>query len=112
MKEFILRYWMEALFGAIVASLGLCYKALSKKVQKQIADRKSLREGTQALLRNELIKEYDKYMERGWIPVYGMENVTSMYNAYHSLGGNGAITKLIDELNELPSKKVKPVTEP
>jgi hypothetical protein len=80
---------------------------LTKKVHRLINDQKSQRQGLQALLRNQIISCYDKYSEREWIPIYAMENVLSMYDAYHGLGGNGTITKLIDELKELPSKEHK-----
>jgi len=62
MKEFIIKYWIEFVFGAVAAGLGAAFKVLSKRVQKQLCDQQSLREGTQALLRSEIIKEYDKYM--------------------------------------------------
>ena len=81
------------------------FKVLSKRVQKQLCDQQSLREGTQALLRNEIIKEYDKYMGREWIPIYAMENMNAMYKAYRALGGNGTITKLMEEIRELPSRE-------
>jgi hypothetical protein len=103
MKEFIITYWLEAIFSLIIAGLTLCFKSLYKKVHKQLDDQKSLKDGTQALLRGEIIRSYDKYIEKGWIPIYAREGLTSMYNAYHNLGGNGTITRLMDELNELPS---------
>jgi hypothetical protein len=105
MPDWIQKYWVEVIFGGIVALLTALYKKLSSKVHKQLCDSKSVKDGTQALLRNEIIKEYDKYIERGYIPIYAKENVTSMYEAYHALGGNGTITKLMDELKELPTKK-------
>ena len=42
-------------------------------------------------------------MEKGYIPIYAMENVLESYNAYHSLGGNGTITKMVEELKQLPT---------
>ena len=104
MKEWFLKYWLEVVFGVAVAGMGAAFKRLSKKVHKQSSDQKSLRDGTQALLRNAIIQEHEKYTKRGYIPVYGMENVLSMYQAYHALGGNGTVTKLIEELQELPTK--------
>jgi hypothetical protein len=101
--DFILQYWIEVLFGLIVAVLGILYKTLSRKLHKQICDLKSLRDGTQALLRNEIIRAYDKYTEQEWIPIYALENVLAMYQAYHDLGGNGTITKLVEELKLLQS---------
>lgn len=107
MREFVIRYWLEAIFGAVIMGFGAAYKYLSKIVYKQIGDQKSLRDGTQALLRNQIIHSYDKYMEQGWIPIYGRENVLDMYKAYHALDGNGTITKLMDEIMELPSKEME-----
>lgn len=105
MKDFIVQYWLETLFGVVVAGIGAAYSRLSKKVHKQICDQRNLHDGTKALLRNEIIRSYDKYMDQEWIPIYARENVLDMYNAYHELGGNGTITKLMNELAELPSKK-------
>ncbi len=89
----------------VVAGIAAAYKHLSKKLKKQICDQKSLRDGTQALLRNAIIRDYDKYMDRGYVPIYARESILSMYDAYHALDGNGTITQLIDELRELPSKE-------
>lgn len=104
MKEFIIKYWLEVGFTIIVAILSGGYKVLSKRVQQQLKDQKSLCNGTKALLRNEIIRSYDKYTDQGWIPLYGLENVLEMYSSYHCLNGNGSITKLVGELKQLPAK--------
>jgi hypothetical protein len=105
MEEFVVKYWLEVVFSVIAAGIGIACKCLAKKRKKQNDDQKSLRNGTQALLRNEIIRSYEKYMEKKWIPLYARENVTVMYNAYHDLGGNGPITQLMEELSELPTMK-------
>lgn len=103
MSEFLAKYWQEGLFALIVALFTAAYRRLQKKVHKELCDQKSLKKGHQALLRSEIIRTYEKYMAQGWIPVYGRENIQAMYDAYHELGGNGAITQLKAELDELPS---------
>jgi hypothetical protein len=107
LRDFVIQYWAEVLFGTIITGIGACYRCLWRKVYKQMCDQQAIKDGTQALLRNQIIHSYDKYIERGWLPIYAMENVLAMYNAYHKLGGNGAITKLIEELRELPSNAPK-----
>ena len=42
-------------------------------------------------------------MEKGYIPIYAMENVLESYAAYHSVGGNGTITKMVEEVKQLPT---------
>lgn len=110
MKEFIIKYWLEVGFTIIVAILTTGYRALANRVQQQLKDQISLCDGTKALLRNEIIRGYDKYIDQGWIPLYGLENILEMYRSYHCLGGNGSITKLIEEIKKLPSKDVGGLT--
>ena len=59
--------------------------------------------GERSLLRKEIIDEYNHYMDMGYIPIYALENVVEMYKAYHRLGGNGACTKIVEELKDLSS---------
>ena len=61
--------------------------------------------GTMLLLRVQLIEYHDKYIRLGDIPSYAYENFMEMYDAYHALGGNGMITKMMHEIEELHLKK-------
>ena len=101
---------MQILAGATLALFGVAYRILSKRIAKTAADQaktahdqKCMHDGTQALLRNEIIKSYNEYISREYMPIYARENVQSMYDAYHGLGGNGTITHLVVELNAIPS---------
>ena len=58
-----------------------------------------------ALLRDRIISACDHYFEKGFAPVYARENITSMYDAYHSLGGDGIVTDMVKQAMELPYKK-------
>lgn len=57
-----------------------------------------------ALLRNEIVRIYDKYTMLGYCPSYMKENVNEMYANYHKLGGNGMVTSMVDELFKLPNE--------
>ena len=46
----------------------------------------STQDGMKCLLRAEIIRDHSHYMEKGYIPIYAMENVLESYAAYHSLG--------------------------
>ena len=37
--------------------------------------------------------------------MYARENISSMYEAYHSLGGDGIVTDMVRQAMELPYKK-------
>ncbi len=65
--------------------------------------RVSVQDGMKCLLRAEIIRDHSQLLEKGYIPIYAMENVLESYAAYHSLGGNGTITKMVEELKQLPT---------
>ena len=75
------------------------------KNQKKSRDANS--RGTMLLLRVQLIEYHDKYMSLGYMPSYAYENFCEMYEAYHSLGGNGMITHMYEEVKELEIRKEK-----
>lgn len=68
-------------------------------------ERNANAEGTKALLMIKLIEYHDKYCKLGYIPMYVHNNVEVLYKAYHSLGGNGTITKMKEEMDELDIRK-------
>lgn len=106
MGEFFAAYWREGLFLGVVAIFTALWRRLQKKVKKELCDQKNIKGGMLALLRSEMIRMYEKYMEQEWIPIYAMENFLEMYDEYHALGGNGTMTKLKGELQGLPLKKL------
>ena len=73
-------------------------------LKRQKKDRDANSKGTMLLLRVQMIEYHDKYMKLGSIPSYAYENFCEMYDAYHALGGNGMITKMFEEINELHLK--------
>lgn len=93
MKDFLLQTYIIVLpvfLGYIVWIL-----------QQQKKDRDANSKGTMLLLRVQLIEYHDKYVKLGEIPSYAFDNFVEMYNAYHALGGNGMVTKMYNEIQEL-----------
>ena len=115
MKAFLLQTYMIALpifLGYIVWLLQEQKKKQAtdaKERDARIAEEKKVRNansaGTMLLLRVQLIEYHDKYMKLGTIPSYAYENFCEIYKAYHRLGGNGMITKMMHEIEELHLKE-------
>lgn len=101
MKEFLLESYSTALPVVLTTLMG--YIAWLLKTQKR--DRSANSKGTMLLLRVQLIEYHDKYIALGEIPSYAYENFLEMYSAYHALGGNGMVTKMKEEIDELHLKK-------
>lgn len=94
-------------FPIILTSV-LGYVVWLLKEQKKSKDANG--KGTMLLLRVQLIEYHDKYVALGEIPSYAYDNFDEMYKAYHALGGNGMITKMYEEIQDLhwqTKKRVK-----
>lgn len=73
-------------------------------LERQKRDRDANSKGTMLLLRVQLIEYHEEWMARGYVTKHGIQNFIEMYEAYHSLGGNGMVTHLLEEVEELPIK--------
>ena len=101
MNYLLLQTYLVALPIILTALMGYIVWLL----KKQKRDRDANSKGTMLLLRVQLIEYHDKYMRIGEIPSYAYENFNEMYDAYHKLGGNGMVTKMKQEIEELHLKK-------
>lgn len=101
MEHFFYQTYITTLPIILTALMGYVVWAL--KNQKK--DRDANSKGTMLLLRVQLIEYHAKYMQLGEIPSYAYENFCEMYEAYHELGGNGMVTKMKQEIDELHLKQ-------
>ena len=101
MLEWIARYWLEALFGVVVALLSFLYRRFAKRIKRL----SSVELGVQALLRDRIVLTYNHYNDKGYWPIYARENFDALYQQYRALGGNGAVESLCGILKELPTEK-------
>lgn len=62
------------------------------------------RRGVQALLRAQMINDYNKYSELGYAPIYARDNFENCWKQYHSLGKNGVMDDLYKKFLELPTE--------
>lgn len=96
MKEILL----ETYTIVLPILLGYIVWLLKRQNRKRDANSK----GTMLLLRVQLIEYHEKWTERGYTTKHGIENFIEMYDSYHALGGNGMVTHLLEEVQELPIK--------
>ena len=102
LPDWITRYWAEWLFGIVAAMMVAGYQRVSKHMRHAQKKDRALDDGMRALLRDRIISACDHYLENGFAPVYARENITSMYDAYHSLGGDGIVTDMVQQTMKLP----------
>jgi hypothetical protein len=104
MWEFILKYWVEFLFGIIAAGLVAGYKKLANRIQSDKETEKAIADGMRCLLMYQLREEGEKHITAGSCTIDDKREFERAYNAYHMLGGNGTITSLKDQVIALPLK--------
>ena len=63
---------------------------------------KGVKLGVQALLRAQMIHDYNKWSERGYAPLYARQNFENCWTQYHSLGANGVMDDIHERFFELP----------
>lgn len=78
--------------------------AFAKYIVAQI---KGMRYGVQALLRAQMITDYNKYSEQGYAPIYARENFENCWTRYHGLGANGVMDDLHNKFLALPTEPPK-----
>lgn len=65
---------------------------------------KAVKLGIQALLRTQMIHDYNKYSELGYAPIYAKENFQNCWTQYHALGANGVMDDIHNKFLALPTK--------
>lgn len=94
MWDWIIQYWVQALFGIILGAIVAIIKTEWTKIR-------AIGKGTQSLLRAELIRSGEKYIERGWIEVYAKDAYDKCYQSYHHLGQNGTMDDMHEKVMNL-----------
>ena len=94
----------------VIYSTAMANKSERKRQQdveqlRQNDRSKQIESGLQSLLRAEIIRSHEKYMDKGYCPVYAREALNRIYESYHALGGNGTMTELYKQVMALPTDK-------
>lgn len=105
MPEWIVKYWVEWVFGLVVAGIAMYCKHIASLVRKEREEQKALRDGMRSLLRRQIIADCEQAVREGYCETKTKDTIEDMYNSYHALGGNGVVTKLKDQAMNLPTIK-------
>ena len=96
-------YQILCLLGIPAMILGM-FKYLHSMIKKNASDNAAVKKGIQALLRSELIADYNKWLEKGYAPIYARQNFENCWMQYHNLGENGVMDDLHERFLELPTE--------
>lgn len=105
--SFIGAHWVEWLFAIISGILAAGYRSIAKRMTEEKERNEAIAEGVQALLRENIVSNYNRYLDKGYCPIYAKESTKRVYKAYSALGGNDVATSLYKKLLEMPEEPEK-----
>lgn len=101
MWDFIIKYWIEFVFGLIVAGLSAAYAHLAKKLKAERMKNQAIENGLRGILRIQILDTYDRCVADGnRISVSRKDAVVSIYQSYCALGDSvdDTIKQLYEEI--------------
>lgn len=100
-----------SLISFITSTIGvpaLCfavYRILYSRIKEADKRRTATQEGIQALLRAQMISEYNKALDKGYAAIYSKESFENVWKKYHDLGVNGVMDDIHEKYMSLPDRK-------
>ena len=105
MEQTYLQIALMVLNGILTLIVGWAGFRINKyrKLEEEREKKEKARDILQlAVARSMLIRECNRYVDKGYAPLYAIASIAEMYTAYHTLGGNGAVTGIYNEFLNLP----------
>lgn len=96
-------YQVLCLIG--VPSLFTIVGWLYKRIKENDNQTNASKLGLQALLRSQMINDYNHWSEKEYAPIYARENFQNCWKQYHTLGANGVMDDIHEKFMALPTKK-------
>lgn len=101
MWDFVVRYWLEFVFGLIVTGLSAAYAHLAKRFKAEKKKNEAIENGLRGILRIQILDTYDRCIaDGGRISVSRKDAVVSIYQSYCALGDSidDTIKQLYEEI--------------
>lgn len=87
--------------GSIIVSI---WGFLFKNAKKTALAIKAMKLGLQAVLRAQMINDYNHYTTKGFAPIYAKDNFQNCWNQYENLGANGVMNGIYKKFMMLPDR--------
>ena len=105
--ETVSNYWLQFSLGLLSGAMLTLWRWCVKWRKEKAAEDAAIRGGVTALLHDAIYSGCYEALERGSVEPQERENLETVYNAYHKLGGNGSGTALWERTKGLKIKEVR-----
>lgn len=103
---------MVAIIGVLgVPSLASIVMWLGKKLKANDEETQAVKLGVQALLRAQMVSDYNMWSEKGYAPIYARDNFENCWKNYEALGFNGVLDDIHKKFMALPTSTKNKETE-
>lgn len=90
--------------GSIVSAIAVgLWRYMQKVFKKTAKNMNAIMMGLQAVLRAQMINDYNHYKDKGHAPIYAKENFQNCWDQYEALGANGVMNHIYKEFMALPT---------
>ena len=103
--NWIAKYWIEWAFSILIVLIGIMWRRLTGKLKQAKEEQDAIKAGLQALLRAQMVNDYQHYSEKGSAPMYARDNFENCWIQYERLGENGVMRDLHAKFMALPIDK-------
>ena len=107
----ILPYAVNLLSGILLAcatyTINKARKGHEEEKEEAEKKEKALADGVQALLRESIVTNYNRYSDRGYCPIDAKESIKKVYKSYEALDGNDVAHDLYEKLLKMPTDPEK-----
>ena len=114
MPDWIVKYWVQWIFGIFTTILAAGYAKLSKKFkdnkeeQKKKAEQnakemQALKDGMRSLLRRNIMSDCEKAVCEKYCSIDSKSTISNMYTSFKALGDELAIKQLVETVLSLPT---------
>lgn len=81
--------------------------AKDEAIKKDEKQSKAIADGVQCLLRDSIVRDFNKYQDKGYCPIYAKESIKRAYESYKALDGNDVAKELYTKLLAMPEEPKK-----
>lgn len=101
LKDFII----TILFSVATSSITAFIFWFVKRLQQALDYLNAIGDGVKMTLRDRVYQAYKFHIKNGYCEFADLTHVDDLYKHYQALGGNGTVTKLMEDIHDLPSQK-------
>lgn len=97
MIDFIIKYWIEVLFSAIIGIIGYIVKQLKEHKNKE----RNIEQALLAITKDRLYQGCKFFLSKDEIDIQELDNINMLFDTYTKLGGNHGMEAIVNRVRSL-----------